>query len=155
MLIAGAKVLLSSVGIVSLISADIAHKSASLTVNSLGSIYNYLTINANNNVINKYKNELESFDIELKLELAKNWINSINSEEIKKNKNIELIYNSLTKSINNIETIINEIEYKILMHKNLYFSSWRTIDLESEIRKLEKEFTIFNERLKITNFFNK
>ncbi len=108
-----------------------------------------------NETINKYKNELETLDIELKLKLVEIWLKDINLENIKSNPSMELIYIGISDSCHKISECVEHINSKILYHNTQWFQSWRNIYLDQELTILKKHTKILNDRIKLLNFVKK
>lgn len=122
----------------------------SVSLSGLNNIYNLLTTNSNT-IINKYKKDLVDMDIDLKLKLIDNWLIKIDINFIKKDTNMNLMYNKITDSCNNISTLIQLINQKIVYHNTKWFNYWRSLDLEDDINSLKKEIAILNNRLILIN----
>ncbi len=142
----------SSVNVVKVLGTDVLGKVIGLTINGLGTTFTYMASANSNEIINKYKNELETLDIELKLKLVELWLKDINLEHIKENPSLELIYIGISDSCHKISECVEQINSKILYHNTKWFQSWRNIYLDEEINILKKNTKILNDRIKLLNF---
>ena len=140
MLVVGVSTLLySSLGLVTLISKDVLSTIVHASITSLGNIYTFMS-NSNCIIIQKYKDQLEIMDIELKLKIVENWL--IN------NKTDELIYNSISASCQLISKYLNDINIKITASNQKWVYYTRTINLDVEMEQLKKHIKILNNRIK-------
>ena len=121
-----------------------------VSLSGLSNIYSLLTTNSNT-IITKYKKDLETMDIDLKLKLIDNWLIKIDINLIKKDPNMNLMYSKITDSCNSISTLIQLINQKIIYHNTKWFSYWRSLDLENDIKSLKEEIAILNNRLILVN----
>ena len=110
----------------------------------VSNMINYLLINETKNN-NKYKDELEKLDIELKLNIIKKWL-------INNNNNNKLYTNSLLQICIIIDDIMDKINIKIKYHNNKLFSKFRILNIDNEINELMKYIFILNNRLLLFNF---
>lgn len=149
--LANTKLIYTGATVATLIGTDILSKFVNLSLNGLSTTFTYFASPNVKASLEKYHDDLEQLDIELKLKLVDSWINSLNMEKIKSNQSIELIYNSLTDVCKNISKNINDINEKISYHQTKWLQSWRTIDLEQEIKQLEKNAKILDSRIKLIN----
>jgi hypothetical protein len=109
----------------------------------VSNMINYLLINETKNN-NKYKDELEKLDIELKLNIISKWL--IN------NNNNKLYTNSLLQICIILDDIMDKINIKIKYHNNKLFSKFRILNIDNEINELMKYIFILNNRLLLFNF---
>ncbi len=149
LLFAAPQVVYSTVGVVSLFGTEVIGKAVSLSLSGLSNIYSYMGTSSENLIINKYKNELELLDIELKLRLVEKWLEKINIDEVKSNQSLELVYNGIGDSCHKISDSINLINTNIKNHQLKWFHTWRTLYLDNELESLKKNTLILNERLRL------
>lgn len=149
--LANTKLLYTGATVVTLIGTDILSKVVNLSLNGLGTTFNYMTSTNTKALLERYHQDLEMLDIELKLKLVDSWVNSHNIEQIKSNQSLELIYNGLTDVCKNLSKNIADINEKISYHQTKWFQSWRTIDLDQEIKQLEKNIRLLDSRIKLIN----
>lgn len=145
----------SSLGVATLISTDLTSKALGLTINTLSSTLSYLSHPNNDITIQNYKNELERQDIEFKLKLIDHWLKMITEDQLKENNNLNLIYKAILDSCHQIDHWINQINEKIKYHQTKWFYTWRTLDLENDIKAIKKNTKILNERLRLINLVTK
>jgi hypothetical protein len=106
-----------------------------------------MSTSSENLIINKYKNELEILDVELKLKLVGQWLEKVNIHEI--NPSLELIYHGISDSCHKISESINKINEQIVNHQSKWFHTWRTLYVDIELEILKKGTIILNERLRL------
>jgi hypothetical protein len=131
----------------SLLTTNLFSRTIDLTLDGLGNIYQYMK-NNENMLIREYYDDLESFDIQFKLQFVNDWLNN-NKDKVKTNPNIEMLYNGISSNCNKISNTIETINLKIGEHKLKWFHSWRTLCLDEEIESLRKTSNILNERIKL------
>jgi hypothetical protein len=136
-----------SLSVVLLLSKEVVSKAVSVSVLGLTNIFTYMSTSSENLIINKYKNELEILDVELKLKLVGQWLEKINLEEL--NPFLELIYKGISESCHKISESINKINEQIVNHQSKWFHTWRTLYLDTELESLKKDTIILNERLRL------
>lgn len=142
--------LFTTVGVTAMFGIDIVIKTIRLSMSGLGYLLSY-TPNANGpTIINEYTTQLELLDIDLKLNLSKNWLEKIKSTEIM-SPMTDIMYKNIVESCDNISQTIQTITYKINQHNNKWFCSWRTLDLSDDIKHLIKHATILGDRLRLIN----
>lgn len=149
LLLAAPQMVYSTVGVVTLLSTEVVGKIVSVSLTGLSNIYTYMGSSSENVIINKYKNELEIMDIELKLKLVIQWLDKINIEEVKSNPSLELIYNGISNSCHKISECIEKMNEQIKCHQSRWFHAWRTLYLDNELDLLKRNTTILNERLRL------
>ena len=93
-------------------------------------------------------------DISLKLRLLEIWLNHTDMSKIKSNAYLEMIYISIAEICHKIADNIKKINNKIEYHNTIWFSTWRSIYLDEEIKQLEKNAKILDERIKLIGLIN-
>ena len=136
-----------SLSVVLLLSKEVVSKAVSVSLVGLTNIFTYMSTSSENLIINKYKNELEILDVELKLKLVGQWLEKVNIHEI--NPSLELIYHGISDSCHKISESINKINEQIVNHQSKWFHTWRTLYLDTELEILKKDTLILNERLRL------
>jgi Na+/phosphate symporter len=149
LLLATPQIVYSSVGVITLLSTEVVGKLVSVSLSGLSNIYSYMGSSSENVIINKYKNELEIMDIELKLKLVGQWLEKINLDEIKSNSSLELIYSGISESCHKISDCIEKMNDQIKYHQSRWFHTWRTLYLDTELELLKRSTLILNERLRL------
>lgn len=141
----------TGVTIISVISTDVLSKTIGLSLSGLEYTFSYLTTSSSNTLIKKYQENFEILDIELKLKLIDSWLKQIDIEKIKQDTTLGLIYNSIADSCHKIADCVGKINEKISYHNTKWFQSWRSIYLDDEIKFLEKNVKILDQRIKLIN----
>ena len=136
-----------SLSVVLLLSKEVVSKAVSVSLVGLTNIFTYMSTSSENLIINRYKNELEILDVELKLKLVSQWLEKINLEEM--NLSLELIYKGISDSCHKISDSINKINEQIVNHQLKWFHTWRTLYLDTELETIKKDTIILNERLNL------
>lgn len=158
----------------SLITHDIVSKTVNITMYSLSSTLSYMAESSENMSIKKYHSELESLDIEFKLNLIHNWLKKNkdicgdNCGDIERNNKTEdshdiknedenqfternetriLIYNGIKDVCLKIDKSIEKINTKIKEHQEKWFHTYRNLYIDDEIDEIKKYNKIFNERI--------
>jgi hypothetical protein len=143
------------------------------SISSFNNIYNYLSTNNTNKVIQKYLNDIELLDIKVKLEFINNWLES-NGKYIKYDNEYDIINNNnniitINKSniiinkknstnfylvftkIKEISTAINNdiiiIETKIKKYLESWSKYMYNLDLNNELIRLKHNTMILDSRL--------
>ena len=106
-----------------------------------------LTINGLSNLsthhpLTDYQNELELLDIDIKLKIIEKWLTHTELDST-----VDIIYQGISDSCRSIHYYVNEINRKIKEFQLLWFRSWRTINLDMEMKQLKKYNTILNHRI--------
>lgn len=148
-LLANPKVIYTGATVISVVSTDILSKVINLSLASLEHTFSYLTSSNLTSSIKKYQDDLELLDIDLKLKLIDSWLKHINSNKIINDSPLALIYNSVSDSCHKIAELVEKINEKIKYHNTKWFQSWRSIYLDNEIKLLEKNVKILDERIKL------
>jgi len=133
-------------------AGDIIVKIIGMTLNSLTNALSMMATNVITNYnykMKEYMDELELLDIEIKLKLVENWLKEIDMKTIIQESNLDIIYRSITESCHTISFLVNCINKKIINYNNLWFKSWRTIDMDIEIYKLKRATKILTDRLSL------
>ncbi len=146
------KIIYTGATVISIISTDVLGKVISLSLTGLEHTYNYMTSSTANTSIKKYQDDFESLDVELKLKLIDSWLKQIDIEKVNQDETFSLIYNSISDSCHKIAECVEKVNEKIKYHHTLWFQSWRNIYLDDEIKFLEKNVKILDERIKLINF---
>ena len=123
-----------------------------ITINSLTNTFALMatnTISSYNHKMKEYQDELELLDIMIKLRLVENWLKEIDPNSIVQESSLDIIYRGITESCQIISYLLNDINKKIKHYNTLWFKSWRTIDLDSEIIKLKRSTKILTDRLSL------
>jgi hypothetical protein len=150
-MIGTANILLTSVGLATMLSKDILNKTIDYSIIGLSNTFAYFSESNENVMIQKYQEELENLDIELKLKLIRNWLHNINTDIASESVNTELMYSAISDSCHNIAIFVELINNKINAHSQKWFHKWRFLDLKQEIRLMKKHTKILNERLLLLN----
>jgi hypothetical protein len=148
------KVIYTSATILSIISTDILSKIINISLDGLQLTFTSMSSPNANISIKKYKEIFEMLDIELKLRLLEIWLNHIDTSKIKSDMSLEIVYNSISETCHKIAEIIGNINNKIEYHNKIWFSTWRNIYLDEEVKLLEKNVKILDERIKLINLIN-
>lgn len=99
----------------------------------------------NNNNVEILKEYLHQSDLKNRLEI----IECVSKRVDHTKEPINLAWNSLTEIVKIIHTLLEEISEKIKYHESKYFSSWRSIDISSEVSRLEKLNKILESRISL------
>jgi hypothetical protein len=147
-------IMYSTLGAYTILNSELLTRIIGITINTLT---NSITLMASNTISNynhkfkAYMEELELLDIEIKLKLVENWLRKINVNMIRAESNLDIIYRAISESCHNISWVIENINKKINAYNNMWFKSWRTIDLDMEINKLKCYNNILISRLNLLN----
>jgi hypothetical protein len=141
--------LITPITVLTLSSTDLLSKILTTTISSLSTILLYMSDASDNTTIKNYYNELEELDIQLKLNLINNWIKK--SELKKKETDLQIIYDAISNSCDQINRYIYEITKKIEYHYSKWFHSWRSINLDNEIKIIRKQTKILDNRINLIN----
>lgn len=123
-----------------------------ITINSLTNTFALMatnTISSYNHKMKEYIDELELLDIMIKLRLVENWLKEIDPNTITQDSSLDIIYRGITESCQIISYLLNDINKKIKHYNTLWFKSWRTIDLDTEINKLKRSTKILTDRISL------
>lgn len=123
-----------------------------ITINSLTNTFALMatnTISSYNHKMKEYQDELEILDIMIKLRLVENWLKEIDPNTITPDSSLDIIYRGITDTCQTISYLLNDINKKIKHYNTLWFKSWRTIDLDTEIIKLTRATKILTDRLSL------
>jgi hypothetical protein len=134
-----------------LLSKDILSKVIGVGISGIEYTFSYMTSSNANVYIKKYKDDLEILDIELKLKLIDYWLKQIDIEKVQPDSSQEMIYKGISDSCHKLTDCINEINEKIKYHHTKWFQSWRGLELDTNIKLLEKHVKILDERLLLLN----
>ena len=147
-------IIYSTIGAYTVLNSDLLTRVIGITINTLTNSLTMLATNtlaSYNHKFNQYMEELEQLDIEIKLKLVENWLKQINTEMIKPESSIDIIYRGISESCHNISWLVETINKKIKYYNTLWFKSWRTVDLDMEIAKLKTFNNILTSRLSLLN----
>ena len=148
------KIIYTSATILSVINTDILSKIINISFDSLQLTYTYMSSPNASISIKKYQEIFEMLDISLKLRLLEIWLNHTDMSKIKSNAYLEMIYISIAEICHKIADNIKKINNKIEYHNTIWFSTWRSIYLDEEIKQLEKNAKILDERIKLIGLIN-
>jgi len=122
------------------------------TSNTLQTIYYLLP--QNSSTLNKYKIQIESLDIDFKLQIITQWINKDHNKytnDSPETKTFNKIKDGIGESCIKISNILDEINKEIAYHNTKYFSYYRSLDLNDLINRLTHQCKIMNERIALIN----
>ena len=143
--------MIATVGVAALITGEITSKTVGFTMHALSNTLSYMTTISEDEVIRKYKEELEVIDIEFKLKIIQEWLNNMKERENEEKNNIPDGTQELYKNISEVCIFLTNklelIELKIKDHKMKWFHTWRTLDLFEEINIIKRKALILNERI--------
>lgn len=145
----------STVGIYTILNtqqaAEIFARVISTSLNGLTSSLTLMAYQNSNQTIKTYMEELELMDIEIKLKIIDRWLKSINYSDIKPNSSFDILYKGLADTCHQMSNLICLINNKITYHNNLWFSRWRSINLENEMKKMGRLTKILSDRILLIN----
>jgi hypothetical protein len=145
----------SSVGIYTILNtqqaAEIFARVISTSLNGLTSSLSLMAYHNSNQTIKNYMEELELMDIEIKLKVIDRWLKSINHKDIKPNSSLDIVYKGLADTCHQMSNLICIINNMITYHNSLWFSRWRSINLENEIKKMGRLTKILSDRILLIN----
>jgi len=145
----------STVGIYTILNtqqaAEIFARVISASLNGLTSSLTLMAYHNSNQTVKTYMEELELMDIEIKLKIIDRWLKNINYSDIPPNSSIDIIYKGLADICHQISNLICTINNKITRHNNLWFSRWRSIDLENEMKRMGRLTKILSDRILLIN----
>ena len=147
-------IMYSTLGAYTILNSELLTRIIGITINTLTNSLTLMatnTISSYNHKFKAYMEELELLDIEIKLKLVENWLRKINVNMIRAESNLDIIYRAISESCHNISWVIENINKKINAYNNMWFKSWRTIDLDMEINKLKCYNNILISRLNLLN----
>jgi hypothetical protein len=114
-----------------------------LTSKAGNSIYNYLFKKNENTIHIPIDEFIQQIDIKEKIIISKAFVESISQKKIKFNH----IVTSLQDVIIEVEALLQLIEDKKNKHKNKYFTSYRSLNIKKEQKKLITYDKILSKRL--------
>lgn len=145
----------STVGIYTILNtqqaAEIFARVISLSINGLTSSLSLMAYHNSNQIIMNYMEELELMDIEIKMKVIDRWLKSINYNDIKTNSSLDIVYKGLADTCHQISNLICIINNMITYHNSLWFSRWRSINLENEIKRMKILTKILSDRILLIN----
>jgi hypothetical protein len=144
----------STLGAYTILNSELLTRIIGITINTLTNSLTLMatnTLSSYNHKFKLYMEELELLDIEIKLKLVENWLRKINVNMIRAESNLDIIYRAISESCHNISWVIENINKKINAYNNMWFKSWRTIDLDLEISKLKNYNFVLVSRLNLLN----
>ena len=153
--------MIATVGVAALVTGEITSKTVGFTINALSNTLSYMTSVSEDEIIRKYRDELETIDVEFKLKIIQEWLNnmkeketseSMNEKEKEKenghhNKGAQELYKSISDVCEFLTKHLELIEAKIKQHKSKWFHTWRSLDLFDEINIVKRKALILNERI--------
>lgn len=147
--LANPKVIYTGATIISIISTDVLGKLINLSLTGLEHTFSYMALSNSNISVKKYQEDFEVLDIGLKLKLIDSWLKQVDIEKVKNCSTLGLIYSSISDSCHKIAESVEKINEKIKDYHTIWFRSWRSIYLDDEIKFLEKNVKILDERIKL------
>ena len=147
-------IIYSTLGAYTILNSDLLTRIIGITINTLTNSLTLLatnTITSYNHKFKEYMDELELLDIEIKLKLVENWLKQININMVKPETSFDIIYRGISESCHNISWFIEAINKKIINYNNMWFKTWRTIDMDLEISKLTRATLILTSRISLLN----
>ena len=145
----------STVGIYTILNtqqaAEIFARVISTSLNGLTISLTLLAYQNSNQTIKTYMEELELMDIEIKLKIIDRWLKNINYSDIKPNSSLDILYKGLADTCHQMSNLICIINTKIKYHNNLWFSTWRSINLDNEMKKMGRLTRILSDRIVLIN----
>ena len=145
-------VIYSTLGAYTILNSDFLTRIIGITLNSLTNSITILaasTLSNSNTKLKEYMDELELLDIEIKLKIVDNWLKGFNIDTIEAESSIDVIYRGVSDSCHNIYYLMNDVNKKMVNYNNMWFKSWRTIDLDFEINKLKRYTKILQGRINL------
>jgi len=145
----------STVGIYTILNtqqaAEIFARVISTSLNGLTSSLTLMAYNNSNQTIKTYMEELELMDIEIKLRVIDKWLKSIDHNDIEPNSSLDIVYKGLADTCHQMSNLICIINHMITYHNSLWFSRWRSINIENEIKKIGRLSKILSDRIVLIN----
>ena len=138
--------MIATVGVAALITGEITSKTVGFTINALSGTLSYMTSISEDLIIKKYREELEVIDIEFKLKIIQEWLDS-NTKDNSYSERHDELYKSISTICSLLTIELQGIEKKIKDHKSKWFHTWRTLDLSDEINHIKRNALILNERI--------
>jgi hypothetical protein len=123
----------------------------STSLNGIASSLKLMAYYNSNQTIKTYMEELELMDIEIKLKVIDRWLKSIDHNDIEPNSSLDIVYKGLAETCHQLSNLIYIINHKITYHNNLWFSRWRSINIEDEIKKIGRLSKILSDRIILIN----
>jgi hypothetical protein len=157
--------MIATVGVAALITGEITSKTVGFTINALSNTLSYMTTISEDEIIRRYRDELETIDVEFKLKIIQEWLNNMKDKENKQRENgnnnktdnisqgvqaiqgIQELYKSIADVCEFLTKHLELIEAKIKQHKSKWFHTWRSLDLFEEINIVKRKALILNERI--------
>jgi hypothetical protein len=153
--------MIATVGVAALVTGEITSKTVGFTINALSNTLSYMTSVSEDEIIRKYRDELETIDVEFKLKIIQEWLNNMKEEETSEsmnekekekenghhNKGAQELYKSISDVCEFLTKHLELIEAKIKQHKSKWFHTWRSLDLFDEINIVKRKALILNERI--------
>ena len=129
--------------LISFIGKDIILKTINQSCSSIIILLNYLIYDCNN--FYEIKQKLELLDINNKISVI-NLIIEENIEKYSDKKSINLVFNSIKEILEQLNNELSGLKNKIEDNKQLYFSYFRKINLNTEIKSIENHNNILDKR---------
>ena len=104
-----------------------------------------------NNMHAYKKAYINSLSDEIKLKIIDRWLKNINYSDIKPNSSLDILYKGLADTCHQMSNLICIINTKIKYHNNLWFSTWRSINLDNEMKKMGRLTRILSDRIVLIN----
>ena len=98
----------------------------------------------NNKMIEKIRLQIEEMDITIKLKLVEKLL-----QTLPKNETNCILEDGLIDIMFKIKSLLEWINYEIEKHNNKWFSSYRSVDLDSKLNDLEHLLKILDGRIKL------
>jgi len=132
--------------LISFIGKDVILQTINKTCSSIIVILNYLIYDCNN--FSEIKQTIELLDINNKISVI-NLIIEENIEKYSDKKSINLVFNSIKQILELLNDELFSLKNKIEGHKKLYFSNFRKINLENEMKSINNHNNILDKRFNL------
>ena len=131
--------------VVSLVGTDIIGKTLTTTTKSIVNIiYHLTTTEYPNSEAIKYF--ISDSDIEVKMKIIKALVDNLN-KKINITEYVKISLESLTEITEKIHYELDKIKNKIEYHKSLYFSNWRSLNCDNNLKNLVKYNDLLDKRI--------
>lgn len=132
-------------GTLALFGTSIISQVAAGTLNILYNTLGFITYgNTSNSNIKNIKSTLNTFDLDVNIKLAQEFLLKTD-----KTDNEKIIEKGLNDVINKINIQLEIINNTITSHQSKWFASYRNFDVSSNILELKELSTILNHRLEL------
>ena len=132
--------------LISFIGKDVILQTINQTCSSIIVLLNYLIYDCNN--FYEIKQKIELLDINNKISVI-NLIIEENIEKYSDKKSINLVFNSIKQILEELNEELSSLKNKIEDHKQLYFSYFRKLNLQNEIKSIENHNNILDKRFEL------